>query len=74
MDNVNPIAFLLAKRILLFIGAHRFCLVGQEAEITLTGDFGYLESAKIALATGVELGRGDKEITKERFCPLFCFI
>lgn len=54
MGDVNFVAFLLAKRILHFIGAGRFCLVGQEMMIALMGDFEYLESIKTALGTGVE--------------------
>lgn len=60
MGDVNLVAFLLAKRILLFIGAGRFCLLGQGRVIALMGDFKYLESIKTALGTGVELERGKR--------------
>lgn len=60
MGDVNLVPFLLAKRILLFIGAGRFCLVGQERVIAVIRDFKYLESIKIALGTGVEFERGKR--------------
>lgn len=70
MGDVNLVSFIQAKRVLLLIGAGRFCLVGQERVIAVFGDFKHLESIKIALGTGVEFERGERNYQRHTF-PTF---
>lgn len=72
MGDVNLVAFLLAKRILLFIGAGRFWLVGEG--YCSNGGFWIFGEHQNSSGNWCWVGEGGKEITKDRLSLLFCLI